>query len=107
MEDNPRSLTKVVMNTVSDPAVLLTTGGSITLADQSPIAAAINLTTVFVSGSVRAVSELKNEGYEIHTSKLWIFSLTVREGHKLLQGVLKWARLLMQPELLIFPDPKH
>jgi hypothetical protein len=87
--DKAKSITTAFMNTVSDPAVLLSTGGSIIISEQSPVAAGINMATVLLAGSVRAVNELNKQGYQINTPAKLSFLFESKGGSQITAGGIK------------------
>ena len=105
-EDTSKSLTSVAINTLSDPVVLLSTGGSVFIAVDSPIAGAINLTTVFLSGSVRAVNELKKEGYEINTPEALAFLFESKGGSQITAGGIKMGAALDAARIIDVSQPQ-
>lgn len=106
VENVSKSFATVVVNTVTDPAVLLSTGGSMVISEDSPIAAAINLSTVLISASVRAVNELQKEGFPINTYDSLDFMFANKGGSQITAGGIKTLASIDASRIIDFSRPE-
>ncbi len=105
-QEKLQSVSKVVINTATDPAVLLSTGGSIVIAEQSPIAAGINFSTSLICASVRAVSELKKQHVDVPTPESLDIIFESKGGSQITAGGIKMAAAADAARIIDFSRPE-
>lgn len=84
-----KKLVTATVNSATDPAVLMTMGGSVYIMNDSPEAAAINSLTAVMAFAVRGVNELNKAGVEINTPKYMDIVLKNPGGSQIVAGLIK------------------
>ncbi|MGH1375008.1 MAG: hypothetical protein ACRBCK_01560 [Alphaproteobacteria bacterium] len=100
------SFSKVAVNTITDPAVLLSTGGSIVVAEQSPIAASINFSTSILCASVRAVNEIKKQNVTVPTPRSLDLIFESKGGSQITASGIKMCAAADAARIIDFARPE-